>query len=165
MNSQKLNNGQKNCVVPWVIKIQNIYHMLAYAFQVLRKDSYAKIATEEFANVCDLLAAILAKGLASQVKRGLGKEYVSRTETLGSPFFPLEQVFFTREKHLLVADLIFDNSPDVVARFPGIKVIMDRPCNKDAAGHRIYDNNWQDFYALVEGLWDAGRTPATKPCP
>ncbi len=85
MNSQKLNNGQKNCVVPWMIKIQNIYHMLAYAFQVLRKDSYAKIATEEFANVCDLLAAILAKGLASQVKRGLGKEYASRTETLGSP--------------------------------------------------------------------------------
>lgn len=80
------------------------------------------------------------------------------------PFFPLEQVFFTREKHLLAADLIFDDSPDVVARFPGIKVIMDRPYNKDAAGYRIYDNNWQDFYALVEGLRDAGRTPVTKPC-
>jgi 5-methylcytosine-specific restriction enzyme subunit McrC len=68
-----------------MIKIQNIYHMLAYAFQVLKKDGYAKLATEEFTHVCDLLAAILAKGLANQIKRGLGKGYVSKVEPLRLP--------------------------------------------------------------------------------
>lgn len=68
------------------------------------------------------------------------------------PFFPREQVFFTRDKHLLDADLIFDDSPEVIEKFPGIKVIMDRPYNKHVAGHRVYNNNWMDFYALVKTL-------------
>ena len=68
-----------------MIRIQNIYHMLAYAFQVLREDSYAQMATEEFAHTLDLLAAILAMGIGKQIRRGLGKEYVDRTETSSSP--------------------------------------------------------------------------------
>lgn len=68
-----------------MIKIQNIYYMLAYAFQVLNEDSYAKIALEDFDHVEDLLAAILAKGIANQIKRGLGREYVPKTDTLSSP--------------------------------------------------------------------------------
>lgn len=59
--------------------------MLAYAFQVLNEDSYAQIASEEFDNSADLCAAILAKGIANQVKRGLGKEYISQTQALSSP--------------------------------------------------------------------------------
>ena len=42
------------------IPIKNIYHMLAYAFQVLKQSNYEKVAAEEFDNVQDLLAAILA---------------------------------------------------------------------------------------------------------
>ena len=68
-----------------MIKIQNIYYMLAYAFQVLNEDRYAKIALEDFDHVEDLLAAILAKGIANQIKRGLGREYVSKTDGLSSP--------------------------------------------------------------------------------
>jgi 5-methylcytosine-specific restriction enzyme subunit McrC len=68
-----------------MIKIQNIYYMLAYAFQVLNEDSYAKIALEDFDHVEDLLAAILAKGIANQIKRGLGREYVPKTDALSSP--------------------------------------------------------------------------------
>lgn len=68
-----------------MIRIQNIYYMLAYAFQVLNEDSYAKIATEEFENIGDLCAAILSKGIANQIKRGLGKEYIYKIEPLGSP--------------------------------------------------------------------------------
>lgn len=68
-----------------MIKIKNIYYMLAYAFQVLNEDSYAQIASEEFDNSADLCAAILAKGIANQVKRGLGKEYISQTQALSSP--------------------------------------------------------------------------------
>jgi 5-methylcytosine-specific restriction enzyme subunit McrC len=52
--------------------------MLAYAFQVLNEDCYKKVALEDFENAENLLAAILAKGIANQIKRGLGREYISR---------------------------------------------------------------------------------------
>ena len=58
--------------------------MLSYAFQILNEQSYKNIATEQFHNTADLMAAILSKGIATQIKRGLGKEYILRTETLSS---------------------------------------------------------------------------------
>ena len=67
-----------------MIRIQNIYHMLAYAFQVLREQGYAGVATEEFANTAELCAAILVRGVSSQLKRGLGREYIDRTDTLST---------------------------------------------------------------------------------
>ena len=67
-----------------MIPVQNIYYMLAYAFQVLNENGYKNIATEQFDNVGELCAAILAKGISVQLKRGLGKEYVSQTEPLSS---------------------------------------------------------------------------------
>ena len=42
------------------------------------------MATEEFDNTAELCAAILARGISSQLKRGLGREYVDRTEALCS---------------------------------------------------------------------------------
>ena len=67
-----------------MIRIQNIYYMLAYAFQVLNEQGYRSIATEEFSNTADLCAEILIRGIRTQVKRGLGKEYISRIESLSS---------------------------------------------------------------------------------
>ena len=67
-----------------MIRIQNIYHMLAYAFQVLREQGYRDVATEEFSNTAELMAAILSRGVSSQLKRGLGREYVDRTDTLST---------------------------------------------------------------------------------
>lgn len=67
-----------------MIRIQNIYHMLAYAFQVLREQGYRDVATEEFSNTAELCAAILARGVSSQLKRGLGREYIDRTDTLST---------------------------------------------------------------------------------
>ena len=67
-----------------MIRIQNIYYMLAYAFQVLNEQGYKNIATEDFDNTAELCAAILARGIGTQIKRGLGKEYISRTEALSS---------------------------------------------------------------------------------
>ncbi len=66
------------------IRIQNIYYMLAYAFSVLKNNGYDKLASEEFENTADLLSAILSKGIAIQVKRGLGKEYIPTTESLST---------------------------------------------------------------------------------
>ena len=67
-----------------MIRIQNIYYMLAYAFQVLNEQGYRNIATEDFENTAELCAAILARGINIQIKRGLGKEYIPRTEALSS---------------------------------------------------------------------------------
>lgn len=68
-----------------MIKIQNIYYMLAYAFQTLNQDSYSKVSSEEFEHVADLFAVILGKGIAKQIKKGLGKEYICQSEALSLP--------------------------------------------------------------------------------
>lgn len=65
-----------------MIPVQNVYYMLAYAFQVLNEDGYRNVATEQFNNVAELCAAILTKGVSLQLKRGLGRDYISETETL-----------------------------------------------------------------------------------
>lgn len=67
-----------------MIRIQNVYYMLAYAFQVLNEQGYKNISTEEFDNTAELCAAILSRGISTQIKRGLGKEYISKTEPLSS---------------------------------------------------------------------------------
>ena len=67
-----------------MIPVQNIYYMLSYAFQALNEQGYKDIATEQFDNVAELCAAILTKGIAVQLKRGLGKEYIPQTEALSS---------------------------------------------------------------------------------
>lgn len=64
------------------IKIKNIYYMLAYAYQTLNEVGFESVASEDFDNVHDLLAAILAKGVAVQIKRGLHRDYLPITESL-----------------------------------------------------------------------------------
>ncbi len=57
------------------IFIKNIYYMLAYAFQTIQKGSMESVAVESFAEMYDLLAVILAQGIARQVKSGLYQKY------------------------------------------------------------------------------------------
>lgn len=64
------------------ILIKNIYYMLAYAFQSLRQSNFASVAAEEFENIHDMFAAILGKGVASQLKQGLYREYILQKEEL-----------------------------------------------------------------------------------
>ena len=58
--------------------------MLSYAFHILHEQGYKKLATEQFDNTAELMAAILTKGISIQVKRGLEKEYLPTTESLSS---------------------------------------------------------------------------------
>lgn len=67
-----------------MIRIQNVYYMLSYAFNILNEQGYKKLATEHFTNTAELMAAILAKGITVQLKRGLWKEYISHSEQLSS---------------------------------------------------------------------------------
>ena len=67
-----------------MIPVQNVYYMLAYAFQVLNEQGYKNIVTEQFNNVAELCAAILSKGISVQLKRGLGREYIPETDALSA---------------------------------------------------------------------------------
>ena len=64
------------------ILIKNIYYMLSYAFTSLTQGGYENVEKEEFENIHNLFAAILAKGIGRQLKQGLYREYVERTESL-----------------------------------------------------------------------------------
>ena len=64
------------------IFIKNVYYMLSYAFRVLKQTNYANVGKEEFKDAADLLAAILAKGVAQQIKQGLYREYMENHEAL-----------------------------------------------------------------------------------
>lgn len=67
-----------------MIPIQNIYYMLSYAFQTLQAENYKDLATENFHNTAELCAAILDKGIGIQLKHGLRRDYVSKSESLST---------------------------------------------------------------------------------
>jgi protein mcrC len=58
--------------------------MLTYAFSVLKGQGYKKLSTEEFQNTADLMSAILVKAIAIQLKRGLEKKYIPKTEEIST---------------------------------------------------------------------------------
>ena len=66
------------------IFIKNIYYMLSYAFTALNQGDYEDVAKEEFDNLHNLFAAILAKGIGRQLKQGLYREYLNQKEDLAA---------------------------------------------------------------------------------
>lgn len=89
-----------------MIKVQNIYYMLAYAFQVLNQDSYKKVAAEEFEYISDLFAAILGKGISNQIRRGLGREYITKQECLFSPVGKIDISSSVKQQTMLKKQLV-----------------------------------------------------------
>lgn len=57
------------------IPIKNIYYMLSYAFTALKQAGFARLSSEDFENIYELLCEILIKGIREQLKRGVYKEY------------------------------------------------------------------------------------------
>ena len=64
------------------IFIKNIYYMLSYAFQILKQEDYRKVNAEQFDNIHNLFSAILARGIARQLRQGLYREYIPMQEQL-----------------------------------------------------------------------------------
>lgn len=64
------------------IFIKNIYYMLSYAFTTLSQSNFADVETEEFENIHNLFASILAKGIGQQLKQGLYREYLNKRENI-----------------------------------------------------------------------------------
>ena len=89
-----------------MIRIQNIYHMLAYAFQTLQGQGYRDITAEEFDNTADLLAEILSRGVSLQLKRGLGREYIDRKDMLSSPRGKIELSESLKTRSILRRQLV-----------------------------------------------------------
>lgn len=72
----KDNNSFKN------IKVQNIFYMLAYVHREAMPSDYAQMDVEKFHKVNDLFAGILEVGISRQIKQGLHKEYINRSEAM-----------------------------------------------------------------------------------
>jgi len=56
--------------------------MLSYAFTNLNQSNYEDVKKEEFENIHNLFAAILAKGIGQQLKQGLYREYLNKKEDM-----------------------------------------------------------------------------------
>ena len=67
-----------------MIPVRNIYYMMAYAFQALRKMDISRVEPESFDNALELYAEILVKAVNVQVKQGLRRDYIPVTETMPS---------------------------------------------------------------------------------
>lgn len=67
-----------------MIRMKNVYYMLAYAYQTLNEEGFGSVKSEDFENVHDLMAAILIRGVSNQIKRGLHRAFVRQTEILGN---------------------------------------------------------------------------------
>lgn len=66
------------------IYINNIYHMLSYAFQALKREEYDDIAGEKFEDLYNLFAAILSKAISGQIKTGLYRTYIESMNNLST---------------------------------------------------------------------------------
>ncbi|OXM50864.1 5-methylcytosine-specific restriction endonuclease system specificity protein McrC [Amycolatopsis thailandensis] len=66
------------------IAIRNVYVMMAYAFRAIRSGGIEGVASERFDHLHDLLAEILVRGVGSQVKRGLHRDYLHRSDELAT---------------------------------------------------------------------------------
>lgn len=64
--------------------IRNVYIMMAYAFRAIHSTGKDHFATENFDSLHDLLAEILLRGVGSQVKRGLHRDYRRQSEELAT---------------------------------------------------------------------------------
>lgn len=66
------------------IAIRNVYVMMAYAFRTIHSERDDRIAAERFDHLHDLLAEILVRGVGTQVKRGLHRDYLHRRDELAT---------------------------------------------------------------------------------
>lgn len=82
--------------------------MLSYAFRVLREVQYEEIQAEEFDYTADLLAAILAKGLQNQIKRGLGKGYVPIRDVGTCPRGKIDISASIKANTMMMGKLVYD---------------------------------------------------------
>ena len=65
-----------------MIPIKNVFYMLSYVYKPLRTNGI--FGSERFDNVAELYAAVLYRGILTQLKQGLNRDYIGTTETISS---------------------------------------------------------------------------------
>lgn len=66
------------------VPIRNVYVMMAYAYRSIRSAGTDSIAAEPFEHLHDLFAEILVRGVGSQVKRGIHRDYLHLSDELST---------------------------------------------------------------------------------
>ena len=66
------------------------------------------------------------------------------------PFFDTSKIIFTRDKYMIKADLLIDDAPEHLEKFPSNKLIIDYPYNKHIDGQRVRD--WSEVVQTVENI-------------
>ncbi len=69
------------------------------------------------------------------------------------PFVGIRNLILTAKKDKIIGDVMFDDGLHYLEGFKGIKVINDRPYNRNKElDYRIYDNDWGQFYEIIKEL-------------
>ena len=119
--------------------------MLAYAFRVLKQENYGQVATEEFENIHNLLAAILSKGISQQLKQGLYREYIEYSDDLNVLRCKLNIVGTIKNqlqhKRLLSCEfdeLSEDNIFNQILKLTATMLIKNRNVNAEYKSESVY---------------------------
>ena len=126
-----------------MIRIQNVYYMLSYAFQILNEQGYKQVAAEKFENFAELCAAILIKGVSSQIKRGLGKEYMLQTEALSALRGKIDISASVKEQSMLTKQLVCNYDEFSVNSYMNriIRTTMDTLVKSSISNDKYKDKN------------------------
>ncbi len=75
------------------------------------------------------------------------------------PFINLhENVIVTKSKHLIKADILIDDNPYVLEKFPNTTIAIDKPYNKHAkTWFRVYNNDFKNIKELIYRIYDIKR--------
>lgn len=133
------------------ILIKNIYHMLAYALPALVSNGYAKVQSEHFDNIHDLMAAILIIGVSRQYKRGLHKDYITVSENLSTLRGQLNIVETIRNK-ILSRHKLACNFDDFSENNPGNQVIKTALSILSKSKH-VSTPRRHEIKKLLQPLW------------
>lgn len=92
------------------IPIQNIYHLLTYAWDKLEEAELVNVRAQDTHSLLDLLARVLVSGTQHLLKRGLDRAYIAHTATITGIRGKMN-LTPTLQRHLLVTghtDCTFD---------------------------------------------------------
>jgi len=121
---------------------------------IYRDGFFRNLEPLDYAKAC--ISILIAEGhdviVASDPQacgRIAGEKYGWISEHL--PHLKPQNIMLGNRKDILRGDLIFDDNPDYLKSFAGIKVAMDRRYNQDVTvDFRV--NNWREFLKLMRRL-------------
>ena len=68
------------------------------------------------------------------------------------PSFPIENYFPVRRKELVRGDVLVDDHPDFLLRFPGPTIVVDRPWNRDLITSWTRVSDWAGIVSAIDDL-------------